>query len=321
MEVIYIVIIILLIVIMITQQSKQKKSMEFHEKEKSELRFQINQTLNESQKELTATVTQNYNELKKENNHELQRLIKDHDTELTKMKKYIVNLEKFSRNRGEILAHEILMDLKNNFIQEGIINSDEMIIMGNVFIPFRYKDGEDLKSRQIDHLILLPQGIYIIETKYWKGKVLQGISKDNAGKLSIMLDNIFPTIKGNVEKTLVLNPYKQNENNNNEFRVVSYDNPEVQVRHTAARFNSFIKEKCNKNMGVKTMVYFGYPQDKHNYVEVFSKPQESFPTLICSGQEDLKRTFITEIMNTEKKYNVEDLLIVQDLLNEYNRIN
>lgn len=319
METIYIGIIILLIVILLSQQSKKKKSMEFHEKEKSELRLQVNQTLNESQKELTATVTQNYNELKKENNHELQKLKKNYDTELTKMKKYIGNLEKFSRNRGEILAHEILMDLKNNLIQEKIISSDEMIIMGNVFIPFRYKDSEDLKSRQIDHLILLPQGIYIIETKYWKGKVLQGISKNNADKLSILLDNLFPMLKGDVEKTLILNPLKENEGSN-EFRVISYDNPVSQVRQTAAKLNQYFKEKMNKNIGINTLVYFGYPQDKNNFVEIYGGQQGNFTTLICKGEKELKDSLRKEIEKSERKLSIDELIQIQELLNEYNRI-
>ena len=319
METIYIVIIILLAAIMITQYNKQKKLIQFHEREKSELRNKTNHILNESEKELTATVTQNYNTLKKESNHELQKLKKDHDTELTKLKNYISNLEKFSRNRGEILAHEILMDLKNNLIEDKIINRNEMIIMGNVFIPFRYKDNEDLKSRQIDHLILLPQGIFIIETKYWKGKILQGISKKNADNLSILLDNLFPGIKEDVEKTLILNPIKENEGSN-EFRVISYDNPVNQVRQTAVKLNQYIKEKINKNIGVNSLVYFGYQQDKNNFVEIYGKQQGNFPTLICKGEKELKDTLREKIEKVERKHSVEELLEIQELLNEYNRI-
>lgn len=319
METIYIGIIILLIVLLLTQQGKQKKSIQVHEKEKFELKNIVEQNLNESQRELTATVTKNYNELKEENNHKLQKLKEVYGTELTKMKKYIIDLEKFSRNRGEILAHEILMDLKNNLADEGIINNNEMIIMGNVFIPFRYKDSEDLKSRQIDHLILLPQGIYIIETKYWKGKVLQGISKNNADKLSILLDNLFPTLKDDAEKTLILNPIKENEGSN-EFRVISYDNPVNQVRQTAVKLNQYIKEKMNKNIGINSLVYFGYQQDKNNFVEIYGKQQGNFPTLICKGENELKDSLRKEIEKSERKLSIDELIQIQELLNEYNRI-
>ncbi|MFJ5788854.1 nuclease-related domain-containing protein [Lysinibacillus sp. NPDC093197] len=319
MENIFIGTIVVLSVVVLLLFNNQRKLMRMHEDEKNEIRKNTENILNESQKEISATVTENYNMLKKENNHELQKLKKDYDTELTNMKKYIGNLEKFSRNRGEILAHEILMDLKSNLLEEGIINRNEMIIMGNVFIPFRYKDNEDLKSRQIDHLILLPQGIYIIETKYWKGKILQGISKKNADNLSILLDNLFPGIKDDMEKTLILNPIKENEGSN-EFRVISYDNPVNQVRQTAVKLNQYIKEKINKNIGINSLVYFGYYQDKNNFVEIYGKQQGNFPTLICKGEKELKDILREKIEKCERKYNVEELLEIQELLNEYNRI-
>ncbi|WP_369690689.1 nuclease-related domain-containing protein [Neobacillus fumarioli] len=45
-----------------------------------------------------------------------------------------------------------------------MLSPSEMSIMPNVFIPTPSQDG--LKTRQIDHLILLPTGIYLIGTKY-----------------------------------------------------------------------------------------------------------------------------------------------------------
>ena len=76
-----------------------------------------------------------------------------------------------------------------------------MYIIPNVFIPFTY-NGK-VRTRQIDHLILLPVGIYVIETKYWRGKIVHGLTKTRK-RFFILLDMI-PSNKKDAQ-TLVFIP-------------------------------------------------------------------------------------------------------------------
>ncbi|WP_412177821.1 nuclease-related domain-containing protein [Sporosarcina sp. YIM B06819] len=40
-----------------------------------------------------------------------------------------------------------------------------------------YIENNHDQVRQIHHIVLLPTNIFIVETKYWKGKVVHGLSK------------------------------------------------------------------------------------------------------------------------------------------------
>lgn len=68
-----------------------------------------------------------------------------------------------------------------------------MVIMGNVFVP--YEENGETKTRQIDHLVILPSDIYIIETKYWRGTVIHGINRKMRNQLQMIfhlsLNNYF----------------------------------------------------------------------------------------------------------------------------------
>ncbi|MFJ5965374.1 nuclease-related domain-containing protein, partial [Bacillus sp. NPDC093026] len=101
---------------------------------------------------------------------------------IEKMDKYINNHKKCSRNTSEVITHTILTELKDKLISDGKINENEMVIMGNVFVP--YDDNGETKTRQIDHLVILPSDIYIIETKYWRGTVIHGINHKNAKSIA-----------------------------------------------------------------------------------------------------------------------------------------
>ncbi|MGE7022010.1 nuclease-related domain-containing protein [Solibacillus cecembensis] len=253
---------------------------------------------------------------------DFQKIKEEHDGKLNKIEDYIKNFEKYSRNRGEIITHKILVDLKSELVKNQEIQPEDMIIMGNVFIPFITKDKE-LMTRQIDHLILCQSGIYVIETKFWKGKILHGISKKNAGDMSIVFNNIFYDNPEDKEETIIFEPLKKNDDNIREFKVVSYDNPVKQVRGTAGKLNEYINLKLNINKGVSSIVYFGYPIDTKNFVENYSSKTskyDKYAALICINSKDLRTNVINLVSGNEKKFNMDELKKIEVLLNEFNRI-
>lgn len=323
MEILFVIIIVFLIGLLFFTQYKNKKTINSYnyliERSKGEVTATLEVNKENYEKELENKITS----MKVEKEEEIRKIELDHMNEVKRMNKYISNLEKYSRNRGEILTHEILCQIKNSLIKKGILASEEMIIMGNIFIPFPYKENE-LMSRQIDHLILLPNNIYIIETKYWQGKVLQGLSKENAGELSNILNTLYPSLEKGIEKTLVVGSAElKGDKKIRELNIVSYGNPVNQVRDTARKLNEYIKEKTHKKKLVKTIVFFGYPTDENNYVKVYSKKpdeKDNLATMVCTDSQELGTYLSNEIINSNKVYSVDELNEIQTILSEYNRI-
>ncbi len=103
----------------------------------------------------------------------------------------IETLRKHSTNPGEILTQKYLTEVKYKLIKQGYIKDEEMVIMANVFVPTWGKKGNRY-LRQLDHLVILPTRIYVIETKYWQGNVFHGINKENANGLDFILESVYP---------------------------------------------------------------------------------------------------------------------------------
>ncbi|MEQ6357869.1 NERD domain-containing protein [Lysinibacillus sp. M3] len=335
LNLIYIGVMVLLSIIAITFFIKYKNAIK-----KNESTIKIcEEQINLSNKEVTATVVETekkydeklrieikvkeeqFNQKLDEKKKEIQKINAEKEDEINKIGEYVKSLEKYSRNRGEVITHEILDGLKESLINSQAIQKEDMMIMGNVFIP--YIKDKKLMSRQIDHLILSQSGIFIIETKFWKGKIIHGVSKNNAGDLSIIVNNIFPDNKEDREETLIFEPLKKNDDNNREFKVISYDNPVNQVRNTASKLNEYINQKLNINKGVRTIVYFGYPSDEKNFVKNYSLKSgenDRFATIICTDSNDLCTNMSGLVTGNEKKYSLDELKKIEILLNEFNRI-
>lgn len=189
-----------------------------------------------------------------------------HETEVSKMQEsmnelnnYIEDIQKYSRNTGEIITHQILSDLKNTWVSKGTLSETDMYIIPNVFIPFTY-NGK-MRTRQIDHLILLPVGIYVIETKYWRGKIVHGLTKTRAKDFSFLLDMI-PNNKKN-SQTLVFIPSQSADETGklvNSIQVRSYGEPTDQASITAVTLNKYLNSQMQWEVPYVTpVVYFGYP--------------------------------------------------------------
>lgn len=83
-------------------------------------------------------------------------------------------------------TYETLHYMKRGFIEQGIILDAEIQIMPNVFI----KNNSEINDNRIHHLILCKTGIYLLETKEWEEKLIHGLTKENAGIYSFMIDEM-----------------------------------------------------------------------------------------------------------------------------------
>lgn len=325
MELIYIVIIIVIVIPIFVSLSKEKKKNRI-------LRQQIEQT----QKETSATIaTQQENFIKEKSSMyskgefdvtikrlvdnqtlEIENITAKYKETISKLQSYVQSVEKQSRNFGEINTHKILTDLKNELVSKGIIKSFEMIIMPNVFIPLENNSGV-VTTRQIDHLILTTKGIFIIETKFWKGTILYGLSKEKAKDFSFILDGLYPNIKISDEKTIVFNKSRDNDNdeqNKKELKVVSYEDPANQVRTTALHLNKLLK-KYDENIFITPIIYFGY-NEKH-----FINYSRNSNPIVFDNKELLYNFFFTKFSECNiKNFNSQQLDKIESIIKNLNYI-
>ncbi|WP_176585776.1 nuclease-related domain-containing protein [Priestia megaterium] len=249
-----------------------------------------------------------YNEL-------IKKINQQHQLEIIKSNKYIKSLEQFSRNRGEVLTHKILTALKANLILQGKIKEDEMIILGNIFVPYTFND--EVRTRQIDHLILMTTGIYVIETKYWRGKILYGLTTEKAKDFAFLLTSLFPNIQKDQEQTLV---FVKNQNNDAEeskleMKALTYDNPGQQVTRTAIALKNYLEKHNKKYNFVTSILYFGYPSDEENNVTDYSS--KSNPKCF-SNKENLCAYFEKQINERKSKYTSRDLTEIKKVIEDIN---
>src|SRR5690625_4725752 len=104
--------------------------------------------------------------------------------------------------RVKIITYQLLRVIKQKIILANMIKDSKILILNNIFIP--YLDQQQKTVRQIDHLIVLPTGVFIIETKHLKDIVVHGLKKESLGQYASFFKALFPNEENNSEKTFVI---------------------------------------------------------------------------------------------------------------------
>jgi hypothetical protein len=209
-------------------------------------------------------------QLEQQHYMEIERL----NGSIDQLNQYIYELQSYSRNIGEVKTHQTLHELKNRWIKEGKIEEADMLIIPNVFIPFHSEYG--LKTRKIDHLVLLPTGIYVVQTKYWKGKVIHGLNKENAGDFSFLLDliNEKSYVKSKEQSFVFVSSHSVDEHD--EFTPVIQVKAQgeliKQIKYTSQILCDFLSKKMGMKVDFITpVIYFGYQngnQKTHGLIDL-----------------------------------------------------
>ncbi|WP_174612895.1 nuclease-related domain-containing protein [Virgibacillus ihumii] len=233
-----------------------------------------------------------------------------------KLNKNITDIQRYSRNAGEIITHQILEQLKSDLVQEGIISGDEMYIVPNLYIP--YEENGNLKTRQIDHLVLLPTGVYVVETKYWQGKVVHGLTQENAGEFSFIADMMTSRNQSSGKKhTLVFVP--DQEFDEKKIQVKSYGDPAQQVMSTAYTLRDYIYQHFGRTNFITPIVYFGYSSDKNTDGVIDLSDDQNVPRLI--GETEIRQYFREQLHAEQKKHSKEVLQETKEGLESINYLN
>ncbi|MEH6908544.1 nuclease-related domain-containing protein [Neobacillus drentensis] len=160
---------------------------------------------------------------------QVMRMNESYQREMEKLIIENEEIRKNFRNQGEILTHQILENFKADLISKKIIPPDEMIIMPNIFIP-----ESNGNARQIDHLVLLSTGLYVIETKDWTGHIVLGLTRMGSHKFSFLAE----LVDSEKEESIVFN-----RDESGALKVITYENPICQIQQSAVSLSNYLEGK------------------------------------------------------------------------------
>ena len=329
------VLILLAVVFVLFYKNKQLES------ESQQVEFEKKQAIETYENEIAATVIEHkeqqnnlknmeqkkYNDLQVSANREIEnmRMMKNqlamqhskerseiqnkHNNEIHMFQKLIANLREYTKNGAEMNTYETLHYMKRGFIEQGIILDAEFQVMPNVFI----KNNSEINDNRIHHLILCKTGIYLLETKEWEEKLIHGLTKENAGIYSFMIDE--------------MGKYQQEVEKEETFEyIVGKDSSTMQVKNEGnpvykAKKLSQILYNCLKEMQansikekVKPVVYFYNENGK----EIIDLSSEETPRL--KDREQIVTFFRNEILAGKVVYTVQELEQIREMISRMNYI-
>ncbi|MDA1948987.1 NERD domain-containing protein [Bacillus cereus] len=249
------------------------------------------------------------NQLALQHSKERSEIQNKHNNEIHMFQKLIANLREYTKNGAEMNTYETLHYMKRGFIEQGIILDAEIQIMPNVFI----KNNSEINDNRIHHLILCKTGIYLLETKEWEEKLIHGLTKENAGIYSFMIDE--------------MGKYQQEVEKEETFEyIVGKDSSTIQVKNEGnpvykAKKLSQILYNCLKEMQansikekVKPVVYFYNENGK----EIIDFSSEETPRL--KNREQIVTFFRNEILAGKVVYTVQELEQIREMISRMNYI-
>jgi len=290
----------------------------------------INKIYALSNQETTATMIDFENEIEKKailidkkeefisnQSNQMQIIKRKYEDEIRDLKSYYKGIEGQLRNFGEINTHNILVDLKTELVESDVIKPNQMHIMSNIFVPFRDKKGE-LASRQIDHLLLMSSGAFAIESKYWQGNIMYGVSKSKEKEFGFILEKLYPKNKMDDESTIIFtenfgtNLEKDNKSIES-LNVLSYGDPSGQVKSAAATLSSLFKGHGEKAW-VTPVIFFN---NKNKKFKNYSSSKE--PVVILD--EKSLREFLIDKIKNKNEFSEEQLKRMEKIVKDVNYLN
>lgn len=308
-----IIIILGLIILFYYFFQKQQKT---YNKEIKNVKLQNIESLETSNdihiKHLNKTIEQ----LEAATEEQLKRQEQKYQAYLNEKDKYINNIYKISMSQGEILTFQLLKEIKQQFIAENLIYQPEMIIMNNIFIP-SIENGQT-SVRQIDHLVILPVGLIIIETKPLKNTIIHGLTKENLDDKGALFEVLFSNENPDVEQTFMIETEKNVHNLHHEIKIISQVSPVIEIKKTTEILTRYLMNKTTFNQSIQPIVYFNNSNSDKNKLINYSKLTE-VPLLTDSN--DVIHYFKERLKNEDPVIEIEKMYEIKSIIEDFNNGN
>ncbi|WP_410983326.1 NERD domain-containing protein [Bacillus cereus] len=250
------------------------------------------------------------NQLAMQHSKERSEMQQKYNNEIHVLQNLITELRTYSKNGEEMNTHEILHYMKRGFVQQGIINEDELYIIPNAFLPkVHNRNGNKMEYARVDHIVLSTTGIYVIETAEWQGRMIHGLTKENAGVYSFIIDEI-GKYQNEYEKEETFVFMKKGDSMT--LMIENLGNPVYKAKHLATIVYDYLKEINPQALKeeVKPIVYFGN-ETSGSGNEMIDLSNEVLPRL--KDREQLVTYFRNERLEGKVLYTVQELREIKEM--------
>ncbi|WP_264447614.1 nuclease-related domain-containing protein [Bacillus cereus] len=316
------------------------------ESESQQVEFEKKQAIETYESEIAATITEHkeqqstlknmeqkkYNDLQVSTARELEnmRMMKNqlavqhskersemqdkHSNELHMFQNLIADLREYAKNGAEVNTHEALHYMKRGFVEQGIILEDEFHIMPNIFMRSdKDRHKRDVNDNRIHHLILCKTGIYLLETKEWTGKLIHGLTRENAGIYSFMIEEI-GKYQHEIEKEETFEFIT--DGTSLTWQVRNEGNPAYKAKILSQTLYNCLEEmQVDIVKGkIKPIVYFENESGK----EVIDLSNEELPRF--KDREQIVTFFRNEVLTSKVIYTAQELRKIRDMIGQMNYV-
>ncbi|MBC6971601.1 NERD domain-containing protein [Bacillus sp. Xin] len=250
------------------------------------------------------------NQLAMQHSKERSEMQQKYNNEIHVLQNLITELRTYSKNGEEMNTHEILHYMKRGFVQQGIINEDELYIIPNAFLPkVHSRNGNKMEYARVDHIVLSTTGIYVIETAEWQGRMIHGLTKENAGVYSFIIDEI-GKYQNEYEKEETFVFMKKGDPMT--LMIENLGNPVHKAKHLATILYDYLKGINPQALKeeVKPIVYFGNETNGSGN-EMIDLSNEVLPRL--NDREQLVTYFRNERLEGKVLYIVQELREIKEM--------
>ncbi len=238
-----------------------------------------------------------------EHKKEVSSLNEKYNKDTERLNNRLNSVSQFTSSKGEYLTDLALIDIKNRLVKEDKIRDMDMHILSSIYLPSRNYTN----TRKIDHLVLTRTGIYLLESRFWKGHIIHGVNEQNFEQLPYV-ENFFELLNldKKTEQTFIFE--KKDDLN----VVVNHFNHMIEeTKLTAEKLKNVLKLQFD----VVPVIFFN-PQDNGNYSIANYSEDPSVKVLI--GNEELDEYFNKYVFHGRFQYTVKDLTDIVEQLKTLN---
>lgn len=238
-----------------------------------------------------------------EHKKEVSSLNEKYNKDTERLHNRLNSVSQFTSSKGEYLTDLALIDIKNRLVKEDKIRDMDIHILSNIYLPSRNYTN----TRKIDHLVLTRTGIYLLESRFWKGHIIHGVNEQNFEQLPYV-ENFFELLNldKKTEQTFIFE--KKDEMN----VVVNHFNHMIEeAKLTAEKLKNVLKLQFD----VVPVIFFN-PQDNGNYSIANYSDDPSVKILI--GNDELDEYFNKYVFHGRFQYTVKDLTDIVEQLETLN---
>ena len=230
---------------------------------------------------------------------EVSELNERYVNDTTLLNNKLSSVQQFTVDQGEYLTDLLLLNFKNKLVTEERIRESDMYILSNIYLPSRNYTN----TRKIDHLVLTRTGLYLIDSKYWRGHILHGMTEGQFDEIPY-LEGIFQLLglDEKQEQTLIF------EKDDDKKVSVNYYNETIEeTKITAEKLRNVLKLQFD----VVPIIYFN-PKDNGGHTIMNYSTDSSVKVLV--GPEQLEEYFNKHVFQGHFQYTVKDLDEIADRL-------